>query len=203
MRDYEAVRADEAIQYAPVAVEPPSPPPDWLLKLQEFLGRMVASVADFFGASWPVMKWVLIAAAAAALVFVIVRMFELRAPRTPREDEDTPEWTPDRAQALALLEDADRLAGEGRYDEAVHLLLQRSVGHIAAARPEWLDPSSTAREITRLPGLPDAARRAFSAIAERVERSLFALRSLDAQDWTVARAAYSDFALQRFERGAA
>ena len=36
---------------------------------------------------------------------------------------------------------------------------------------------------------------AFATIAERVERSLFALRTLSADDWHAARAAYADFAL--------
>jgi hypothetical protein len=55
--------------------------------------------------------------------------------RRPREAAAETEWTPDRAAAIALLEEADRLAAEGRYGEAAHLLLQRSVHHIAAARP--------------------------------------------------------------------
>ena len=59
-------------------------------------------------------------------------------------------------------------------------------------------PASTAREISVLPMLPERARSAFAAIASRVERSLFALRALDAEDWQAARAAYADFALQRF-----
>src|SRR5690606_442515 len=101
----------------------------------------------------------------------------------------------DTQEALALLEDADRLAAEGRYDEAAHLLLRRSVGQIAAARPGLLDPSNTAREIAALPALPDTARRAFAIIAGRVEASLFALRALSADDWRAARAAYADFAL--------
>ena len=97
--------------------------------------------------------------------------------------------------ALALLEDADRLAAEGRFDEATHLLLKRSVGQIAAARPDLLEPSSTAREIAELPALSEAARGAFALIAGRVERSLFALRRLSVDDWDAARAAYADFAL--------
>ena len=68
-------------------------------------------------------------------------------------------------------------------------------GDLADARPDWLEPSSTAREIAALPALPQAARGAFAAIAVRVERSLFALRSLSAEDWHAARAAYADFAL--------
>ena len=45
--------------------------------------------------------------------------------------------------------------------------------------------------------LPDAARSAFATIAGRVESSLFALRTLGAEDWQAARAAYADFALAR------
>ena len=64
-----------------------------------------------------------------------------------------------------------------------------------AIAPGWLEPSSTAREIAALPALSQAARGAFATIAERVERSLFALRSLSADDWHAARAAYAEFAL--------
>jgi len=112
-------------------------------------------------------------------------------------------WVPQEAEALALLEEADRLAAAGDYDEATHLLLKRSVGQIAAARPEWVDPSSTARELAVLAALPDGARSAFAIIAERVERSLFALRKLGAEDWQAARAAYAEFALQSLRGGAA
>jgi hypothetical protein len=40
-------------------------------------------------------------------------------------------------------------------------------------------------------------------IASRVERSFFALRNLNADDWQAARAAYADFALARLEPDAA
>ena len=50
-----------------------------------------------------------------------------------------------------------------------------------------------------LPMLPRRARDAFSQIAVRVERSLFALRDLDAADWQAAREAYAAFALERLE----
>ncbi|MEL6738985.1 MAG: hypothetical protein AAFO28_08670, partial [Pseudomonadota bacterium] len=80
-------------------------------------------------------------------------------------------------------------------------LLKRSVGQIAASRPDWVDPSSTARELAALPRLSDAARRAFGVISEAVERSLFALRQLSREDWETARAAYADFALARIDAG--
>ena len=97
------------------------------------------------------------------------------------------------------MEEADRLAGEGRFEEATHLLLQRSVNQIATAQPGWVEPSTTARELAALQALPHSARSAFGTIAERVERSLFALRSLDRGDWETARAAYAEFALARLD----
>jgi hypothetical protein len=94
-----------------------------------------------------------------------------------------------------LLEDADRLAQQGHYDEAAHLLLRRTCDQIRAAHPDWLHPASTAREIAALPALPGQARTAFAVIADRVEASRYALRALIEADWQAARAAYAQFAL--------
>lgn len=195
-RDWQAVRADAAIQYAPLPPFKPPEPPGWLKLLGEWLRAIFEPVGEAIGLSWPVLEKLLIALAVLGLLLLIWRLAtpllarRRRSPSAPESD-----WAPGRAAAEALLEDADRLAAEGRYGEAVHLLLRRSVGHIAEARPEWLLPASTAREIAALPMLPERARRAFGAIATRVERSLFALRDLDAADWTAARSAYADFAL--------
>lgn len=209
LRDWQATRADDAIQFAPMPPYKAPPPPDWLKRLAEWLGDALQSVfgplGRALGLSWPAMKAIGIAIAIvivlAILWFWVIRPLLAWKRATPEEKEA--EWTPDRAAALALLEDADRLAAEGRYGEAARLLLQRSVHHIAEARPDWLEPASTAREIAVLPMLPDRARQAFAAIATRVERSLFALRDLDLADWQAARAAYADFALQRLQAGAA
>ncbi|MGB5779693.1 hypothetical protein [Allopontixanthobacter sediminis] len=201
---WEAVRSDASIQYTPV--EPPETPepPDWLEDLGRWLAELFAPLGRMLGDSWPVLKWVLLAMAIAALLYLLYQLvaplIEGRRQSVAQEDEA---WVPRREEALALLEDADRLAAEGRFDEATHLLLQRSVGHITAARPNWVEPSSTAREIAALPALPDTARAAFSAISTRVERSLFALRSLDAGDWQAARDAYSAFALANLSAAAA
>jgi len=98
------------------------------------------------------------------------------------------------------MDEADALAAAGKFEEATHLLLVRSVDHIAAARPDWVHPASTTREISAIGGLSDHARGAFGSIAQRVERSLFALRKLDRDDWLEARAAYADFALAPLAR---
>lgn len=160
-----------------------------------FLESVFGPIGHLLGMSWPTFRIILIVAAVALALYVlwqIARVFLARHGRT--NSQDTPEWVPDRGEAEALLSDADRLADEGRYAQAVHLLLRRSVQHIRAARPDWLRPASTAREIAVLDGLPEAGRHAFAEMAARVERSRYALRELNAQDWQAARAAYAQFA---------
>jgi hypothetical protein len=200
---WERLRDDGDIQYAPVDIPEIKPPePSWfekaLAELFQFLGELFAPVGQLLGASWWWLQWVLLGVVALFVIMLLVRNFGLlgsykrKAAATAEE-----EWQPEHAATLALLEDADRLAAEGKFDEATRLLLQRSVGQMAAARPDWVEPSSTARELAALPALPDGARTAFRVIAERVERSLFALRTLERSDWEAARAAYADFALAR------
>jgi hypothetical protein len=193
-RDWEAVRRSAEIQFAPLPPIKPPETPDWLESLQRALEVVFGPLAKGLISAWPVIEKVLIAGAVVLALYLAWRLLGplLGLRRRTRVEEA---WTPSREDALALLEDADRLAAEGRYGEAAHLLLQRSVGQIRAARPGTLQPASTAREIAALPQLPHAARGAFAIVAERVERSLFALRDLNAADWSAARAAYADFAL--------
>ena len=201
LRDWQAVRGDDSIQYAPLP-EPEEPEtPEWLERFLDWLGDVFSPVGEALatamgaiGLSWPVLQWVLLALAVLGLGVLLFRFVQPYRHRAP-EPTPQPEWAPDRHAALDLIAEADRLAAEGRFDAATHLLLQRSVGQIAELRPDLLRPSSTAREIAALPVLSDAAREAFAAIATRVERSLFALRRLDQADWQAARAAYSRFAL--------
>lgn len=209
---WQELRADGNVQFAPVQI-PEIPPrqPSWferfLADLAEFFADLFGPVGQAFGASWWWMQWALLGI---AVVFAAVLLVRLYGPgfgrKGKRKGADLPapdEWRPDSAASMALLEDADRLAAEGRFDDATHLLLQRSVAQIAAARPGWVEPSSTARELAALPALPEAARGAFGVIAVRVERSLFALTTLDRADWEAARAAYAQFALARLDATAA
>lgn len=207
---WEQLRADGNIQFAPVTIpDTPPPEPSWLSQqidaFFKWLGEVLAPVGDALGASWWWLQWVLPAIVALLALVLIIRLIDPALLRFRRKGkgvagptrEET--WRPDAASSLALLEDADRLAAEGRFDEATHLLLKRSVAQISAARPDWVEPSSTARELAALPALPGPARDAFGVIATRVEASLFALRRLDRADWEAARAAYAEFALTRFD----
>ncbi len=176
---------------------------EWLMRQLESLfapiGRLIeaifAPLARLLGMSWPAFKWLLIGLAALLAAFILWQI--ARGIFERRRKGGAPEadvWTPDQAEAEALLSDAEKLAAEGRFAEAVHLLLRRSVQQIARSRPQWIAPANTAREIAALPMLPEGGRRAFGEIARRVERSRYALRNLNDDDWQAARAAYADFA---------
>ena len=191
------LRADPSIQFAPVPPPPPQVTPDWLLAVGRFFEKLLRPLGELMGMDWRWLMWTLIALAGVGTLWLVWTL--VLAPWLARRRSagavETPEWTPDRATALALLEDADRLAAAGRFGEAAHLLLQRSVEQIGEVRPGLLSPASTAREIGALQGLPERARGAFATIATVVERSLFGLRGAVEGDWRVAREAYAEFAL--------
>ena len=192
------MRSDSDLQFAPIA--PPDPPqtPEWLRAVGEILNSIFGPVAHAIAAAWPVLQWVLVAIGVALLIMLVVRILGLDGfKRRDVVEEAEVDLAPDRAEAQALLSDADALAAQGRYGEAVRLLLARSIGQISSRRPDLVHPSSTARELGRLDALPEKARRAFIAIARSVERALFALEDLSESDWHEARSAYADFALER------
>lgn len=196
---WDEVRSDPDIQFEPIEIESQiaEPTPDWLKAVAEFFEAVFGPIIQFLAGNWAMIWPVLAAAGIAFILYMVWRIFGeamLSKKSTAQAEEEEQQWVPQAEEAVALLKDADALAAEGRYDEATHLLLRRSVAQINGARPDLIEPSSTAREIAEFSALPDNARTAFSVIADRVERSLFALRRLDQGDWTAARAAYADFA---------
>jgi len=113
--------------------------------------------------------------------------------RRPKTIEE--EWRPEEGVARRWLEEADALAGKGQFEEAVHLLLYRSIEDIERRRPDLLRPSNTSREIERFESLPDRARNMFAVIAGHVECGVFAATPIGEDDWKASRKAYGDFAL--------
>lgn len=193
---YDQVRGDGDIQFTPSLAKPPDPPPQWWENFLRWLGDQLEPLAQLLAWAWPVLSNVLLLALAVgvlALLWVILASYI--ADWRERRAAAVPDWTPDKAQARVLLEDADRLAAEGRYDEAAHLLLYRSIEDIAVRRPDLLRPSTTAREIGAFEALSQRARQAFGVIAGHVEASVFARRPLDRSAWDRSREAYRAFAL--------
>lgn len=181
---------DDSLQFDRVGFELPEVP-GWL-----------RWVGELFQALAPVMQWLFWGALAALvgllLYFIGREILNLRKPPprpTPMTLGPEPLWRPDRDAARDLLAAADRLAAEGRYGEAAHLLLLRSVEDIQSRRPKALRVSLTTREIATLEALPGEARPAFRRIGQVVERSLFGGASVDAAAFADCRRAYEDFAL--------
>lgn len=192
---WRAIRDSRDLQFAPVPDWTPPPTPDWVKVLARFLRGLFEPLGRALGLSWPVMEKILIGLLALGVALLVWQAVSaLRAMWRPPAAPPAPEWTPDAHAARALLEEADRLAAAGRFDEAAHLLLLRSLEHIAAARPDALRPASTAREMAALPFLSAPARSTFGRIAALVEQGRYALRPLGPPEWHEARAAYADFA---------
>lgn len=186
---HEALRARSDIQFEMAAAKPPQAP-EWM----HWLGKQFAQLAPIA----PTIFWICVAIGAAIILYLVVtaiaRAFPSReAHAEPEKDVTT--WRPTEQAARALLAGSEALAGQGRYAEAVHLLLQRSLEDIQRNRPRLLRPALTSREIAGADWMPALVRRAFSAMAAPVERSLFGGRSLALSDWEEARAAYGEFAL--------
>jgi hypothetical protein len=183
---------DGTIQFDLPAYQQPKPP-EWLQPLVDVF-RWLAPYFIY-------MFWAAVIAGAAVILLLIVMEIRGVAWRFPWqrdavEAEPQETWRPDAAVARTLLSEADALAESGRYDEAVHLLLRRSVEDISARLPDFLRPSLTARDIAAAPSLPARARGAFSQIAQIVEAALFARRPVGAEGWQEARGAYERFAFK-------
>lgn len=206
-----ALRADPSIQFALSRRPPPPKTPEWLETLWRWLsdlfrpiGRLLRWLTNLMpDAPYArILLWSMLALVAAALIWMIVERFRsgewrfrrrTRATATLTPDEET--WAPDTAPATAWLREADRLAAEGRYADAIHYLLFHSIDDIARRRPQLRRPSLTSRELASAALLPAAVRPMFASIAALVERSLFGGHPVAGPDWQAARAAYADFAL--------
>ena len=179
---------------------PPPPPPQ--ARPQWDLGWL----RDFLEWTAPALKPLLWVGAAALLLLILYHFVpafadwvdDLRFGRTRRAaaaEESVGEA--EAGAARARLADADALAAAGRFAEAVHLLLYRSVDDIAGRRPGLVRPAMTSRELAAAGDLPAAARRAFSRIARAVEISLFGGRSIDETAWQECRTAYAELTVPK------
>jgi hypothetical protein len=165
--------------------------PDWL----KWLGKLIEGHGT--GIKW--FLWVIAAVVILAIVVALIRqyghLFRWTKKDKPRKEWPAErDWRPTAAQARQLLSEADALAAQGRYAEAVHLLLLRSIEDIELHRPRVVRRAQTSREIAGLTEMPEAARPAFRGIARAVERSRFASEGVDAVEFARCRKDYESFA---------
>jgi hypothetical protein len=186
------VMADTSIQHAHIdALIKPPKRSAWMEWLADFLQAASPLITILF--------WVGIALLLGLLAYFIlteIMGIKLFAPKQkPDPIGQAPQWRPQAKEARDLLAAADALASEGRYGEAVRLILLRSIEHIDRFRPMVVRPALTARDIGAMPALPDQARPTFMRIAGAVERTLFAGLSIDQDEFGSCREAYANFAL--------
>jgi hypothetical protein len=163
--------------------------PSWL----EPIARLLEALGPFL----KLLFWGGLAIGVGLLVYFIgrellgARFAGWRRKAKPQADAG---WRPEPAKARALLEDADRLAAEGRFDEAAHLILFRSIDDLAERKPGVVRPALTSRDIAGLTAMPAIARAAFANIARAVETSFFGARQIGAEGYAECRGAYEAFA---------
>ena len=186
---HQALLREPGLQFEFEALPPPPQLPDWLLAFFRFLGRLQPLFEILF--------WTAIAILVGLVLYFVVRevlRHYRRASPNGAAPDVIPDWRPAPARARALLSDADRLAAEGRFAEAVHLLLFRSIEDLDTKRPNAVKPAFTSRDILDLRALPGAAREALSRLVATVEWSFFGGRPVDAGDFSACRRAYEEFA---------
>lgn len=170
----------------------PSAPPEWL----QSIGRFIEALGPLF----QFVFWCAVVLVVVALLWFLfgeairLRLGWQKKPKTRARDDILTGIRPDAQRARSLLEEADALAREGRFAEAVHLLLFRSIEDIQERLEGGVAPSLTAREIAGLGSLPDRAKRALRPVIQIVEQSFFGGRDVDATGWQTARRSYEDFA---------
>jgi len=146
--------------------------------------------ADEGGGAWPVLVpalgvlaplatlvlYVLIGAAVLLILsWIVLEAVNRRRGREPgpgakAEPGEEGETAPERD---AVLDDASRLAAEGRYGEAIHVLLLVAIRQLAERSRVTLPPSRTSRELVRLLPLGAESRETFAELVRSVELSLF------------------------------
>jgi hypothetical protein len=119
-------------------------------------------------------------------------------------------WDDDEAGSLqtgprapeVVLGAADELAAQGRFVEAMHVLLLQALAEIRRRLDEEFADSMTSREILHSKRLSDALRRPLREVVARVEWSYFGEHPAAREDYVACRASFGALT-QALHQGAA
>jgi len=189
---FRALKRNDSLQFELANPIPAEPPSEFSIAMGKFFGAIFEILLPILRIAF----WLGAAALVAGILYLIGRaIYETRFAGGDKVVTDTapdiPLYQPAQAQAQILLDEVEQLAAEGRYGEAVHVLLFRSIQDIDRNRPNVVRRSLTAREIGQLSVLTPEARQAFSTIAGVSELSHFGGTPIGRTGFETARDAYS------------
>lgn len=198
-----AYQADDSLQRVRPEWEPDPADVAEIRRTYRNPNPIVRAIAAFFEAIGGVLGYLLAAIVIFAILAGLYMVFGESLSLRRRQKEKAvapdvsimPDLRPEQARARALLEDADALAAQGRFAEAVHLLLFRSIDDIQEKKTGLIGRSLTAREIGALDDIPNWIRDALAPIIRIVERSFFGGQEVTEAGWRDARQSYHSFAL--------
>jgi hypothetical protein len=144
----------------------------------------------------PELLWLVIAVALGAVLYSFRDMIPLLRSRGSDSWGETEEIAADIAarDPTVVLAAADELAREGRYTEAMHILLLRCLADIRARLDEPFADSLTSREILRSTRLPDRARDSLRDVVGRVEWTYFGEYPAGQEDYAACRLSFNALA---------
>lgn len=147
-------------------------------------------------ATKPVVYAAIVLAAALLFYFFLVEVLPglRQGSRVPWDEGGAAPGDEARAAQEAAASAADALARDGRFAEAMHVLLLHSLDEIRRRLGEHFADSLTSREILRQARISDAGRKSLGDIVARVERSHFGAQDADAADYRLCRDSFDRLA---------
>jgi hypothetical protein len=135
----------------------------------------------------------------AVIVSVIILLYAFRDMIPVLRAGRSGTWAEDETDALqagprapeVVLDAADELAAQGRFVEAMHVLLLQALADIRRRLREEFADSMTSREILRSRQVSDALRRPLRDVISRVEWTYFGGHPAVRDDYLACRASFS------------
>jgi hypothetical protein len=190
------------VQTAPIPGQP-SPPPEKVQATADQVIRQLDLQTEFpkQRKPWNIQLpretlWVIIAVALGFLLYAFKDLIPFLnrhgAGVLAGEEEGAGDSAPRNPEVV--LEAADELAAQGRFVEAMHVLLLHGLAHIRLRLDQQFSDSLTSREILSSTNLPETARASLRDVVARVELTYFGQQPAGLADYTACRESFNALA---------